>query len=405
MNRQKRRSEFAKLRRSFSRNLSRWAAMMAKPFPSFAEKAAIAPEDEDEDDDLEIGVEPGQLPVESPFENLEAAQFRVLSYDELGYSLEEFSDIDQLARYAEKKDGVVWVQMMGMKDPQLIHIVGALFNIPMLTQEDILSVWSRPKYDEADDGELILAVARAVRLSVEEMQPKGQQISFVAGKGFLISFHEKRELIFENIERRIAENSGKIRRWGSAYLLYTLIDALVDRVLLLSEEIEDAISDLEDATVREDSDGDSDGEDIRTIYRLKRIVVRMGRMVYPLRDLVRRFRRYKGQEFPEEMEEYFSDLADHTERSFDRMEHSRAILQELQDFYHSEHERRTSEIIRILTVVTAIFVPLTFIVGVYGMNFEFMPELKARYGYFILLGVMAVASVATLAFFRHKKWI
>lgn len=389
-----------------ARDLSRWwlscKRSVNKGLSSLFAEPPISEEIDDDEDMFEIGREPGQLPVESPFENLESAHFRVICYDETGYSLEEFTDIDRLSKYAEAKKGIVWVQMMGMKDPQLVHVVGALFNIPMLAQEDVLNVWSRPKFEEYGE-EIILAVARATRLGVEEMQPKGQQISFVAGNNFLISFHEKRELVFESIERRIAENSGKIRKWGSPYLLYTLIDTLVDRILYLTEEIEDAISDLEDETIRA-ADGDSDGQDIRTIYHLKRLVVRVGRMIYPLRDMVRTFERYDHPLLPPEMDMYFSDLYDHTLRAFDRIEHSRIILQELQDFYHSEHERRTSEIIRFLTVITFMFIPITFITGFFGMNFAHIPGLQSEYAVYIVGGLMLIFVVGSGIFFRIKKW-
>lgn len=375
-----------------------------------AEAAAEAAEnedeenEEDEEDELtEIGLEPGALPEETPFDTQETARFRVVCYDETGYSLDEFADIDRLSDFVGNRTGMIWVQMMGLKDPQLVHVVAALFGIPMLAQEDIVSEWSRPKFEEY--GDMILAVTRAVRLDVDDPQTRGQQISFVAGPRFLISFHEKRELVFENIERRIAENSGKIRKWGSPYLLYALLDALVDRMLHLTDEIDDAISDLEEDTVRDNPDAESDSDLIRTIYRLKRIVIRLGRMTYPLRDMVRTFEHYDHPMLPPEMDMYFSDLYDHTLRAFDRIEHARMILQELQDFYHTEHERRTSDILRMLTVITAIFIPLTFIVGIYGMNFENMPELHTRYGYFITLGVMFVFAVGIAVFFRLKRWM
>lgn len=359
--------------------------------------------EEEEDEATEIGLEPGALPEETPFDTQETARFRVVCYDETGYTLDEFADVDRLSSFVTNNHGMIWVQMMGLKDPQLVHIVAALFNIPILAQEDIVSEWSRPKFEEY--GDMILAVTRAVRLGVEELQPRGQQISFVAGMNFLVSFHEKRELVFENIERRIAENSGKIRKWGSAYLLYALLDALVDRMLHLTDEIEDAINDLEEDAVRDDADPVSDGDTIRTIYRMKRIVIRLGRMTYPLRDMVRTFERCEHPMLPPEMEMYFSDLYDHTLRAFDRIEHARMILQELQNFYHTEHERRTSDILRMLTVITAVFIPLTFIVGIYGMNFDNMPELHTRYGYFITLGVMFVFAVGIAIFFRVKRWM
>ena len=386
----------------FKRFLRRKARpYMQKLFAKNAGMPAPSPLVE-EDDAMEIGLEPGALPIESPFDTQESAQFRVVCYDESGYSLDEFSDADRLSDFANRP-GMVWVQMMGMKDPQLVHVVGALFNIPMLAQEDIVSEWSRPKFEEY--GEMILAVTRAVRLGVEELQPRGQQISFVAGPNFLISFHEKRELVFENIERRIAENSGKIRKWGSPYLLYALIDALVDRMLHLTDEIEDAITDLEEDTVKDDSDPDTEGENIRTVYRMKRLVIRLGRMIYPLRDMVRTFERYDHPMLPPEMDMYFSDLYDHTLRAFDRIEHARMILQELQDFYHTEHERNTSDVLRVLTVITAIFIPLTCIAGIYGMNFKNIPELNTEYGYFITLGVMVAFVIASVIFFRIKRWL
>ncbi|MBE6401005.1 MAG: magnesium/cobalt transporter CorA [Verrucomicrobia bacterium] len=400
------RKKYMRRRRTAWVHFKRFLRRKARPylqkfFPKNAGTSSPSPLVE-EDEAMEIGLEPGALPIESPFDTQETAQFRVVCYDESGYSLDEFSDADRLSDFANRP-GMVWVQMMGMKDPQQVHVVGALFNIPMLAQEDIVSEWSRPKFEEY--GEMILAVTRAVRLGVEELQPRGQQISFVAGPNFLISFHEKRELVFENIERRIAENSGKIRKWGSPYLLYALIDALVDRMLHLTDEIEDAITDLEEDTVKDDSDPDTEGENIRTVYRMKRLVIRLGRMIYPLRDMVRTFERYDHPMLPPEMDMYFSDLYDHTLRAFDRIEHARMILQELQDFYHTEHERHTSDVLRVLTVVTAIFVPLTCIAGIYGMNFKNIPELNTEYGYFVTLGVMVAFIVASVIFFRVKRWM
>ena len=188
-------------------------------------------------------------------------------------------------------------------------------------------------------------------------------------------------------------------------VLYALIDALVDRMLHLTDEIEDAITDLEEDTVKDDSDPDPEGENIRTVYRMKRLVIRLGRMIYPLRDMVRTFERYDHPMLPPEMDMYFSDLYDHTLRAFDRIEHARMILQELQDFYHTEHERHTSDVLRVLTVVTAIFVPLTCIAGIYGMNFKNIPELNTEYGYFVTLGVMVAFIVASVIFFRVKRWM
>ncbi len=354
-------------------------------------------------DESEIGREPGMLPAESPFENADNVKFRVLSYDREGYELEEFTDIDELPIYAEKKDGVVWVQVMGLKDPNVVKLVGAIFNIPPLAQEDVLNQWSRPKFEEYGD-DIIMAITRAVRLNdLEELQPKGQQIAFVAGEHFLISFHEKRELVFESIETRIAMNSGKMRDWGSPYLLYVLVDALVDRILLLTEEIEDAISDLEDEAIAA-NDNDEGGEDIRSIYHLKRLVIRLSRMIKPLSEMVRKLRNIDHPLLPKEMDMFFDDLYDHAQRSFDRLDHSRAILQELQDFYQSEHERRANEIIRLLTSITFFFIPITFVTGFFGMNFDFPPWLQNSANLIVVMFLCLFFIIGSFVFFKIKKW-
>lgn len=363
----------------------------------------IIGDDGEEIDESEIGREPGVLPSESPFENADDVKFRVLSYDAGGYVLEEFTDIDELPPFAEKKDGVVWVQVMGLKDPKVVKLVGAIFEIPPLAQEDVLNQWSRPKFEEYGD-DIVMAITRAVRLNdLEELQPKGQQVAFVAGEHFLISFHEKRELIFENIETRIATNSGKIRNWGSPYLLYALVDALVDRILLLTEEIEDAISELEDEAIKA-TDNDEGGEDIRSIYHLKRLVIRLGRMIKPLSEVVRKLRNIDHPLLPKEMDMFFDDLYDHAQRAFDRLDHSRAILQELQDFYQSEHDRRTNEIIRLLTSITFFFIPITFITGFFGMNFEFPPWLANSVNLISVSVFCVLFIICSLAFFKYKKW-
>ncbi|MCR5184155.1 MAG: hypothetical protein K6B46_05615 [Opitutales bacterium] len=364
--------------------------------------SATHPEEE-EVDESEIGREPGMLPEESPFENADEVRFRVISYTSEEFTLDEFEDIDKLPIFAEKKDGVVWVQVMGLREPEVVKLVGAIFGIPPLAQEDVLNQWSRPKFEEYGD-DIIMAITRAVRLNdLEELQPKGQQIAFVAGGHFLVSFHEKRERIFENIEKRIATNSGKIRNWGSPYLLYVLVDALVDRILVLTEEIEDSISELEDNAI-EANDNDKGGEDIRSIYHLKRLVIRLGRMIKPLSGMVHKLRTIDHPLLPKEMDMYFDDLDDHAQRSFDRLDHSRNVLQELQDFYQNEHNRRTNEIIRLLTTITFFFIPITFVTGFFGMNFNFPAWLSGSVWLLVVAVFCAVFIAASIFFFKKKKW-
>jgi magnesium transporter len=351
-------------------------------------------------EDTEIGRAPGQLPAASPFESTVPTKFRVISYDESNCKVEEFSDLDSVGRYAGKQ-GMVWIQVLGITDPQIVHIVGAFFDIPMLAQEDILTATSRPKFEE--HGDKLLAIARAVRIGVEEDTPRGQQISIVAAQNWVISFHENDEKVFEAVERRIADNKGNIRKWHAGYLVYSLLDTLVDRLLYQTEEIEDATTELEDSILK-----GTDDWDLNEVYRLKRIVVRLSRLAQPLKDMVSVLEHYEHPLLPTSLDMFLRDLYDHAIRAADRIEHARMILQDLQEYHHTQQERKTNEVIRVLTVMSSVFIPLTFLVGLWGMNFHFMPEIHTewgeKYGYFFALGSMAVVTVGIIVWMKRKRW-
>ncbi len=348
-------------------------------------------------EDTEIGRAPGQLPAASPFESQGPTRFRALCYDEHSVRTTEFTDLDSVGRLVGQP-GLVWIQVLGITDPQIVHIIGAFFDIPMLAQEDILTAASRPKFEQY--GEQVLTIARAVRVGVSDDTPRGQQISIVTGDGFVVSFHESDDPVFAAVERRIADNKGGIRKWGPGYLLYALLDTLVDRLLVQTEEIEDAITEMEDRILV-----GNDSWDLGEVYRLKRVVVRLSRLAQPLKDMVSVLEHYEHGLLPPSMDMFFRDLYDHAIRAADRIEHARTILQDLQEYHHTLQERKTSEIIRLLTVMSSVFIPLTFVVGLYGMNFKYMPELDHAYGYFIVLGVMALFTIGMLLWFRRKRWM
>ena len=351
-------------------------------------------------EDTEIGRAPGQLPAASPFESTAPTKFRVISYDENSCKVDEFSDLDSVGRYAGKP-GMVWIQVLGITDPQIVHIVGAFFDIPMLAQEDILTATSRPKFEE--HGDKLLAIARAVRIGVEEDTPRGQQISIVAAQNWVISFHENDEKVFEAVEKRIADNKGNIRKWHAGYLIYSLLDTLVDRLLYQTEEIEDATTELEDSILK-----GTDDWDLNEVYRLKRIVVRLSRLAQPLKDMVSVLEHYEHPLLPTSLDMYLRDLYDHAIRAADRIEHARMILQDLQEYHHTQQERKTNEVIRVLTVMSSVFIPLTFLVGLWGMNFHFMPEIHTawgeKYGYFLALGSMAALATGIILWMKRKRW-
>lgn len=351
-------------------------------------------------DDTEIGRAPGQLPAASPFESTAPTRFRVHCYDENTCKMEEFSDLDAIGRYAGRP-GMVWIQVLGITDPQVVHVVGAFFDIPMLAQEDVLTSTSRPKFEE--HGDKILAVARSVRIGVEEDTPRGQQISVIAAQNWVISFHENDEKVFDAVERRIAENKGNIRKWHAGYLFYSLLDTLVDRLLYQTEEIEDAITELEDSILK-----GTDDWDLNEVYRLKRVVVRLSRLAQPLKDMVSVLEHYEHPLLPSSLDIFLRDLYDHSIRAADRIEHARMVLQDLQEYHHTQQERKTSEVVRVLTVMSSVFIPLTFLVGVWGMNFEFMPEIHTewgrKYGYLLAWGTIGLTALGITLWMKRKRW-
>ena len=351
-------------------------------------------------EDTEIGRAPGQLPAASPFDSNSPTKFRVFSYDEGACKVDEFADLDSVGRYPGRA-GITWIQVLGITDPQVVHIVGAFFDIPMLAQEDVLTATSRPKFEE--HGDKILAVARSVRIGTAEDTPKGQQISIIAAQNWVISFHENDEDIFEAVEKRLTENKGNIRKQGSGYLVYSLLDTLVDRLLYQTEEIEDATTELEDSILK-----GIDAWDLKEVYRLKRIVVRLSRLAQPLKDMVSVLEHYEHPLLPASLDLYLRDLYDHSIRAADRIEHARMILQDLQEYHHTQQERKTNEVIRVLTVMSSVFIPLTFLVGLWGMNFHFMPEIHTawgeKYGYFLALGSMAVLAAGIVLWMKRKRW-
>ena len=350
-------------------------------------------------EETEIGRAPGQLPAASPFESTGPSKFRVITYDEANYKVEEFTDLDSVGRFAGRP-GMVWVQVLGITDPQVVHIVGTLFEVPVLAQEDILTNTSRPKFEE--HGDKILAIARAVRIGVEEDTPRGQQISIVAGPGAVVSFHENDERVFEAVEKRIADNKSNFRRWGAGYLLYALLDTLVDRLLFQTEEIEDATTELEDSILK-----GTDDWDLNEVYRLKRMVVRLSRLAQPLKDMVSVLEHYEHPLLPSTLDMYLRDLYDHAIRAADRIEHARMILQDLQEYHHTQQERKNNEIMRVLTVMSSVFIPLTFLVGLWGMNFKYLPEMHSewgeQYGYLFAWGVILLTAGGIIFWMRRKK--
>ncbi len=297
-----------------------------------------------------------------------------------------------------RRDGLVWVDIRNLTDTQVIEQVGAEFRIHPLALEDVLNTHQRSKLDEYDNG--LFFVLHNLRLDAGNLNLFSEQIALFAGKNFVISFQEDPDDTFAPVRRRVQEGLGRLRKKSSDYLAYALIDNIVDGYYILLDEVENEVLDLEEAMY---ADGSDPARKAR-IFELKRLVNQFRHRLLPLRDAVIRFHRTESDIVDDTNRLYFRDVVDHVAQILDGIDNQRDILDSMEALFHAESANRLNQVMRVLTVISTIFMPLTFVAGIYGMNFDNMPELHWRYGYFISLGVMFVLSLLMLYFFKRKKW-
>lgn len=292
---------------------------------------------------------------------------------------------------------VTWINISGLHDVSIIEKIGNHFDIHPLVLEDILSTGQRPKVEEFD--KYVFVVLNMLLFDEKSNQIIAEQISLIFGKNFVISFQETEGDVFDIIRTRIRTCKGRIRSLGADYLAYSLIDAIVDNYFIILEKFGDNIDLIEERLVTE-----PDPSTLQTIYNLKREMIFLRKSVWPLRDLVNKLERSDSKLISSKTRIYFRDIYDHSIQIIDTVETFRDMASGMLELHLSSISNRLNEVMKVLTIFSTIFIPLTFIVGVYGMNFRYMPELEWRSGYFILLGVMTAVAVVMLFYFRKKKW-
>ncbi|GHC06955.1 magnesium/cobalt transporter CorA [Cerasicoccus arenae] len=361
-----------------------------------------------------IGLPPGEVvPLESDI--CPDTEIRLMAYGEADYLEKNDCSPDELIA-AIGQHPVSWIHISGVSDHALITDFCARLGVHALAIEDILNTEGRPKIDEFDDDLFVLT--RAGLFKEDEQAIYMEQVTFYLGDNFLVSVQESNEKLFDPIVRRIRKGGGRIRQRGHSYLLFALMDVKNDFMMDIVDEVEDDIVAMEQGMLECNSDklarkhrAHETGLSIETIYHKKRAVLALMRILLPIRDNANRLEQLDHIRLAEEDRFYFRDLADSSRRAVDRMDHHRIILQTMQEFYHLEQEHRTNEVMKVLTIIATLFLPLTFIAGVYGMNFDHsvskwnMPELYWKMGYPICLGFMAAVFIAFLVYFRRKKWI
>lgn len=302
------------------------------------------------------------------------------------------------ARSTVQRFPVTWINIDGMGDPGLVTALGSQFGFHRLALEDVVHGNQRAKVELYGDHYFI--VTRMLFLS-EENRLDTEQFSMFAGKGFLVTFQEKPGDCFKPVRERIRNNRGRIRGSGSDYLAYALLDMIIDAYFPVLERYGESLDQLEDEIIT----AASPNETIGRILDVKRDLLVMRRAVWPLREVLNSLVRDPSPLITDETRVHLRDCYDHTVRVIELIENYRELAADMMALYLSISSNRMNEIMKVLTIISTIFIPLTFIVGVYGMNFRYMPELEWKHGYYAVWGLMLVCTVFMLRFFRKRGWI
>ena len=298
-----------------------------------------------------------------------------------------------------QKDVVVWLNFHSIEDRCNIEALCETLHIDKLSVEDIYKEKHRPKIEEYPNY-LFFAVRSALPDAQNIFVLEQEQISFILGEHYLISFQEKSSDHFPEVRERIEKKRGKIRVKGPDFLLFRMLEAIIDNYFEVLEHITDTIEELEIRTLR-----NSNSETLKIIELQKRKLGELRKIVTPLKDVTSQLEKSQSHLIDPVNHYYFSDLKENCLSVLDEIDANKQILDGLTNLYYAVQGQRLNEIMKLLTILSAIFIPLTFIAGIYGMNFKYMPELETRNGYFITWGVMIVIAVALIVYFKRRGWL
>ncbi|MDH3365633.1 MAG: magnesium/cobalt transporter CorA [Thermoplasmata archaeon] len=342
------------------------------------------------------GAPPGTL-VFTGERKLEKTRITVTEYDEATYSERDEENIDDCFPLKEKPT-ITWLNITGLHDVPTLEKIGMAFGIHPLVLEDILNIDQRPKME--DFGGYIFVVMKMGHYEAATNSFKLEQVSLIVTPGCLITFQESEGDAFNGIRKRIRDYKGKMRRMGVDYLAYAIMDAMVDGYFVVLDGLGERTEALEELLVI-----DPTPDTLHHIYQLKRDMILLRRSVWPLREVLSALDRGGSELIMEGTQIYLKDVYDHTIQVIDTVESLRDMVTGMLDIYLSSVSNKMNEVMKVLTMIATIFIPLSFLAGVYGMNFERMPELGWELGYPALLLGMAAVGVTMVLYFRAKKWL
>ena len=342
------------------------------------------------------GLPPGTL-VHIGEKKVERAKITIIDYDEAQFKEEEIERVEECFPFRDKPY-VTWINIDGIHQVAILEKLGKHFGLHPLLLEDIMHTEQRPKME--DFGDYIFVVLKVLYYDEKDNEIKPEQVSLILGSTFVISFQEGEGDVFNTIRERIRKAKGRIRKMKADYLAYALVDTIVDHYFIVLEKLGEKIENMEEDLVTNPTP-----ETLQAIHTLKRELIFLRKSVWPLREAVNSLERGESSLIHESTDIYLRDVYDHTIQVIDTIETFRDMVSVMLDIYLSSVSNKMNEVMKVLTIIATIFIPLTFIASIYGMNFKYIPELEWHWGYPAILFVMVAVGISMLAFFRRKRWL
>jgi magnesium transporter len=340
------------------------------------------------------GLPPGTLQTSEQAER-PAVQITIIQYNETEWKEKKVATVDELP--AMLNDSFVsWINIDGVHDSTIIERIGKVFKIHPLTLEDIMNTDQRPKYEDYDDYDVVM-----LKMLYLEEKLKSEQLTVLLMKNTVLTFQEiQGKDAFDPVRLRIRSGKGRIRKVGADYLAYALIDSIVDSYFNILDGVGTSVDKLDEELRLAPTQAT-----LHKLYHLKREMIFLRKSVWPMRELISTMERTESPRISESTYVYFRDVLDHSVRVMETSDVFRDIVGGMMDIYHSTISNKMNEVMKVLTSISTIFIPVTFIAGVYGMNFKYMPELNTKWGYFAVMLFMAGIIISLFVYFRRKRWI
>ena len=347
-----------------------------------------------------FGLHPGSLVYVGESGSMERININLINYTQDSFFESHSSDFEKCVESAKDNKDVTWIEFEGMLDKSIIEEIGNQFGIHRLWLEDVLNMDHRPKVETLDN--MLFSIIKFVSVEKKKgrLRLESAQTSIFFKDNFVLSFQSEKRNMFETVKERIRKSVWKIRFRKADYLFYSLIDLLVDQYYVVLEEMGDYFEEMEDR-VTENINKLNPAD----IILLKGEFLYLRKVIFPIKDAVNKIILSKHSSIDPQNLKYFKDVHDHIVQIIEIADYYNELITSLMDFYQNAINRKTNEIMKVLTIFASIFIPLTFVVGIYGMNFKFMPELDWKYGYLIVWTIIVVLTSGMLLLFKKKKWI